>query len=67
MTITWRVLNYTDKLFILVSGVNGYYAVLTGTPIGILNVLVGLEICIIYEEIKYTSQSSRKIKKSMTK
>ena len=56
MTITWRVLNYTDKLFILVSGVNGYYAVLTGIPIGILNVSVGLEICIIYEKIKYTSQ-----------
>ena len=56
MTITWRVLNYTDKLYILVSGVNGYYAVLTGIPIGILNVSAGLEICIIYEEIKCTSQ-----------
>ena len=52
MTIAY----YTDKLYILVSGVNGYYAVLTGIPIGILNVSVGLEICIIYEEIKCTSQ-----------
>ena len=65
MTVTWEVLNYIEKLLILVSGPNGYYAALNGIPIGILNVSVGLEICIISAEIKYINQWSRKRKKSV--
>ena len=53
---TWYILNYIDKLHILVSAVSGYYTALTGIPIGKLNVSVGLEICITSAEIKYISQ-----------
>ena len=69
----YRVLNYVDHLFIVISRITGNvsisaFASLVGIPIGITNSAISLKICKIAAGIKMQNELKiRKMKRSMTK
>ena len=56
-----KVLNYVDHSLIVISTITGcvpisVFASLVGIPIGITSSSIGLEICVIMQELKSISQ-----------